>query len=152
MLYLLVIVSGILFLIFWSVYKKSLATSTDDGISLVMSVISMSVLIVSLSATIIMFGTWNSVKSECDEKIAVLKNSNNEILNSLSEIISYRFGKSVDSVSDEDAVFLLMYKDMRENEVISAKIKSLHENSQRIKELRIQKASLRSYKFWILVQ
>jgi hypothetical protein len=99
-----------------------------------------------------MFGTWNSVKSECDEKIAVLRNSNDEILNSLSEIISYRFGKSVDSVSDEDAVFLLMYKDMRENEVISAKIKSLHENSQRIKELRMQKASLRSYKFWILVQ
>jgi hypothetical protein len=94
-----------------------------------------------------------------DQKIAMYENENNNIQNSISEIVKNYMNyeqstyaeslKNIDISNTDIVVLTQLYPDLKSNEMVNTQIQIYQENNNKIKELKEQKLDYQVSKWWL---
>lgn len=111
---------------------------------------------VLLGITLIVIACYNETKVSCDEKIAVLEEKNELVLKQVEPIINKYLtyeGETLEKlkVSSENVIALSMFPELKGNEFLKSQIDIIIKNQDEITKLKLDKASLESYKLWIFM-
>lgn len=143
MLYILLILGLILFII--GLVKDE---EFSGGFGLV-------ILVVSILTLLVAGGTYNYQASTIDSKLAVLEEQNTTVLTQVEPIIQQALNYESSTYKDlkldvsKLIIFAQMYPNLKANDFLRMQIDIILCNQEEIKQLKLDKASLNAYHFWL---
>ena len=143
MLYILLVIGFILLIIGINRYEDIL-TSLGVGI-----------FVVFLCVTAIAIGIYNYDKSTIDNRLAILEEQNQGVLSQIEPLVQraleYESNTYKDFKLDANKIVALsqMYPDLKANSFLNRQIDIILANQAEIKQLKLDKASLNAYHFWL---
>ena len=143
MLYILLIIGLILLIIGITKYEDIL-TSLGAGI-----------FVVFLCVTAIAVGVYNYDKTTIDKRLAILEEQNKIVLSQIEPLVQHALEYESNTYKDFklDAhkliAFSQMYPDLKANSFLNKQIDIILANQAEIKQLKLDKASLHAYHFWL---
>ena len=143
MLYILLIIGLIL----------SIVGITQDNDALVIPGII--VFTIFLFVTAIVVGVYNYDKSTIDSRLSVLEEQNQVVLSQIEPLVQHALEYESNTYKDFklDAnkliAFTQLYPDLKANSFLNKQIDIILANQQEIKQLKLDKASLNAYHFWL---
>lgn len=124
----------------------------DDGAVIASLVSGIPIILFSLVALFVCLTPITSQKA-INEKIEFYEEENQRIENSITIVVEkYLQHEEIvyDNLSvDEVNAYLVVYPELRSNEIISKQIDVLASNSDKLKELKSEKADISTYKWWV---
>ena len=121
-------------------------------ISLISGISGISIIFASLLAFFMCLAPITSQKA-IDDKIAFYEEENQRIENSITIVVEkYLQHEEIvyDNLSVDDVnAYLVVYPELRSNDIISKQIDILTSNSEKLKELKSERADISTYKFWV---
>ena len=102
------------------------------------------------------FSEYYDVKSCIDDKIAIIEERNEEIVNATYPIIEKYIEYEGNTFKElkptaEKLIAISAYPTLQSNVLIQEQIKVLKENNTRLTDLKLEKAELKSYWIWLFV-
>jgi hypothetical protein len=143
MLYILLIIGLILLIIGINRYEDIL-TSLGVGI-----------FVVFLCVTAIAVGVYNYDKSTIDNRLSILEEQNQIVLSQIEPLVQraleYESNTYKDFKLDANQLiaFTQLYPDLKANDFLNRQIDIILANQAEIKQLKLDKASLNAYHFWL---
>lgn len=143
MLYILLFIGLVLLIIGMTQYED------------VLSAIGAGIFIVFLFVTAIAVGVYNYDKTTIDNRLVVLEEQNKVVLSQIEPIVQhaleYESNTYKDFKLDADKLiaFTQLYPDLKANDFLNKQIDVILANQQEIKKLKLDKASLNAYHFWL---
>ncbi len=124
----------------------------DRSTVLVSLISGIPIILVSLIALMICIAPITSQKA-IDNKIVFYEEENQRIESSVTVIVeSYLRHEEIvyDNMSIDDAqAYLVIYPDLKSNEIVSKQIDILTSNNEKVKELKSERADISTYKWWV---
>jgi hypothetical protein len=147
MLYILLII-GIIILI-WGCIRNDYY---NDGGILILGIM---IGILSLTAILIAGGIYNYNSSTINSRLAVLEEQNTTVLTQVEPLVQkaldYESSTYKDLKLDVNKLIILAqtYPDLKANDFLHKQIEIILANQEEIKQLKLDKASLNAYHFWL---
>lgn len=118
--------------------------------------ISCPVFLASLIAFFGCLGAYNATKTTVDRQIAVLEQRNDEVISQIEPLVKQYFEYEVNTfkhlkLNTDTIIAIAQYPNLKGNEFVQTQIKIILENQEEITKLKLDKASLNAYKFWIFM-
>lgn len=113
------------------------------------------ILIPAIGALLIVGGTYNYRASTIDSRLAVLEEQNTTVLTQVEPIIQQALNYESSTYKDlkldvnKLMIFAQMYPSLKANDFLRMQIDIILCNQQEIKQLKLDKASLNAYHFWL---
>lgn len=112
--------------------------------------------LVMIISTPLTFSSYYDVKSCIDDKIAIIEERNEEIVNATYPIIEKYVEYEGNTFKElkptaEKLIAMSAYPTLQSNVLIQEQIKILKENNTRLTDLKMQKTELKSYWIWLFV-
>lgn len=148
MLYILLVV-GIALIILGCVLNDSY--NDGEGIIILGSIIG----VPSLIALLIAGGVYNYDSSTIDSRLAVLEEQNTTVLTQVEPIVQQALNYESSTYKDlkldvnKLIIFAQMYPNLKANDFLNKQIDIILANQEEIKQLKLDKASLNAYHFWL---
>ena len=124
----------------------------DRSTVLVSLISGIPIILVSLIALMICIAPITSQKA-IDNKKVFYEEENQRIESSVTVIVeSYLRHEEIvyDNMSIDDAqAYLVIYPDLKSNEIVSKQIDILTSNNEKVKELKSERADISTYKWWV---
>ena len=143
MLYILLVI-GIL-LVFWSAFGDN-----EGGI-----ILGFIVGFPTLAALLIAGGIYNYDSSTINSRLAVLEEQNTTVLIQVEPLVQQALEYESSTYKDlkldvnKLIIFAQMYPDLKANSFLNKQIDIILANQEEIKQLKLDKASLNAYHFWL---
>lgn len=143
MLYILLIIGIILFVI-------GLAKDDKDLVGL-----SILILVAAICSLLMVGGVYNYRASTIDSRLAVLEEQNTTVLTQVEPIVQQALNYESSTYKDlkldvnKLIIFAQMYPNLKANDFLRMQIDIILCNQQEIKQLKLDKASLNAYHFWL---
>ena len=143
MLYILLVIG--IAIIIWGAFKD------DDGIIVLGFIIGFP----SLVAVLIAGGIYNYNSSTIDSRLAVLEEQNTTVLTQIEPLVQQALNYESSTYKDlkldvnKLIIFAQMYPDLKANSFLNKQIDIILANQEEIKQLKLAKASLNAYHFWL---
>ena len=143
MLYILLVIGVILLII---------GAASDDE---VLSIIGATIFIVFLAVTAIAIGVYNYDKSTIDNRLAILEEQNQVVLSQIEPLVQHALDYESNTYKDfkldasKIVAFTQLYPDLQANSFLNKQIDIILANQEEIKQLKLDKASLNAYHFWL---
>ena len=143
MLYILLSIGLILLIVGITQYESALST------------LGAFILIVFLSVTGIAAGTYNYDKSTIDNRLSVLEEQNQIVLSQIEPLVQQALKYESNTYKDfkldvaKIIAFTQLYPDLKANSFLNKQIDIILVNQEEIKQLKLNKASLNAYHFWL---
>ena len=108
-----------------------------------------------LFVTAIVVGVYNYDKSTIDSRLSVLEEQNQVVLSQIEPLVQHALEYESNTYKDFklDAnkliAFTQLYPDLKANSFLNKQIDIILANQQEIKQLKLDKASLNAYHFWL---
>ena len=109
----------------------------------------------SLVAVLIAGGIYNYNASTIDNKLAVLEEQNTTVLTQVEPLVQQALNyesstyKNLKLDVNKLIIFAQMYPELKANDFLRMQIDIILCNQQEIKQLKLDKATLNSYHFWL---
>ena len=143
MLYILLFIGLVLLIIGMTQYED------------VLSALGVGIFSVFLFATVIAVGVYNYDKSTIDNRLAVLEEQNQVVLSQIEPLVQqaleYESNTYKDFKLDASKIiaFTQLYPDLKANSFLNKQIDIILANQEEIKQLKLDKATLNAYHFWL---
>lgn len=143
MLYILLIIGLILFIV-----------GIDQDIDALV-VPGIGVFIIFLFVTAVAAGAYNYDKSTINSRLSVLEKQNQVVLSQIEPLVQHALDYESNTYKDfkldvaEVIAFTQLYPDLKANSFLNKQIDIILANQQEIKQLKLDKASLNAYHFWL---
>jgi ABC-type transport system involved in multi-copper enzyme maturation permease subunit len=143
MLYILLVI-GLIFII--------IGASINDEISMGVGA---AIFIVFLFSTVITAGVYNYRNSTIDNQLSVLEEQNQLVLSQIEPLVQQALEYESNTYKDfkldaaKVIAFTQLYPDLKANSFLNKQIDVILANQQEIKQLKLNKASLNAYHFWL---
>ena len=143
MLYILLIIGLTLFIVGITKYEDELA------------VLGMIIFIVFFFVTAIVAGMYNYDKSTINSRLVVLEEQNQVVLSQIEPLVQQAFEYESNTYKDfkldaaKIIAFTQLYPDLKANSFLNKQIDIILANQEEIKQLKLKKASLNAYRFWL---
>lgn len=143
MLYILLVIGIILFAI-----GLSFDNVPTFGVGLVLGVI-------SLFSTLIGFASYNEVATTIDVKQLILEEQNQTVLAQIEPLVQQALEYESNTYKDlkldaaKVIAFTQLYPELKANSFLNKQIDIIIANQEEIKQLKLAKASLNAYHFWL---
>jgi hypothetical protein len=143
MLYILLVIGLILFIIGMTTYED------------VLSVLGAGIFVVFLTVTAIAAGVYNYDKSTIDNRLAILEEQNTIVLSQIEPLVQHALDYESNTYKDfkldasKIVAFTQLYPDLKANSFLNKQIDIILVNQEEIKQLKLDKASLNAYHFWL---
>lgn len=117
--------------------------------------ISMFIFISSFTGLMIAGGIYNYRASTTDSRLAVLEEQNQTVLNQIEPLVQQALNYESNTYKDlkldaaKVIAFTQLYPDLKANEFLNKQIEVILDNQKEIKQLKLDKASLNAYHFWL---
>lgn len=121
----------------------------------VLSGIGAAIFIVFLFITVIAAGIYNYNKSTIENRLSVIEEQNQTVLAQIEllvqQALEYESNTYKDFKLDAEKViaFAQLYPDLKANSFFNKQIDIILANQEEIKQLKLDKASLNAYHFWL---
>jgi hypothetical protein len=148
MLYILLVI-GIALIIWGCILNNSY--DDGDGIIIVGSVIG----VFSFVALLIAGGVYNYDSSTIDTRLIVLEEQNTTVLMQVEPLVQQALNYESNTYKDlkldvnKLIIFTQMYPELKANDFLHKQIDIILANQEEIKQLKLDKASLNAYHFWL---
>ena len=148
MLYILLVI-GIALIIWGGI----LNASYDDGDGII--ILGAFIGVPSLLALLIAGGVYNYDSSTIDSRLTVLEEQNTTVLTQVEPIIQQALNYESSTYKDlkldvnKLIIFAQMYPELKANSFLNKQIDIILANQEEIKQLKLDKASLNAYHFWL---
>lgn len=115
----------------------------------------MLIFMVSLISLIIAGGIYNYRASTADSRLAVLEEQNQVVLNQIEPLVQQALNYESSTYKDlkldaaKIIAFTQLYPDLKANDFLNKQIEVILTNQKEIKRLKLDKASLNAYHFWL---
>ena len=109
----------------------------------------------SLMAMIIAGGIYNYNSSTIDSRLAVLEEQNTTVLTQVEPLVQQALNYESSNYQDlkldvnKLIIFAQMYPELKANSFLNKQIDIILANQEEIKQLKLDKASLNAYHFWL---
>ena len=143
MLYILLVIGLILLIIGVTRYEEILAS------------LGVVIFVVFLCVTAIVVGVYNYDKSTIDNRLTILEEQNQIVLAQIEPLVQHALEYESNTYKDFklDAnkliAFTQLYPDLKANSFLNRQIDIILANQVEIKQLKLDKASLNAYHFWL---
>lgn len=143
MLYILLVIGLILIILGF--------TQDDD----VLSVLGVIIFTVFLFVTAIIVGVYNYDKSTIDNRLSILEEQNQVVLSQIEPLVQHALEYESNTYKDfkldaaKVIAFTQLYPDLKANSFLNRQIDIILANQEEIKQLKLDKASLNAYHFWL---
>lgn len=117
--------------------------------------IGMGMFVVFLSISLLVGGGYNYESTTIDSRLAVLEEQNQVILNQIEPLVQQALNYESNTYKDlkldaaKVIAFTQLYPDLKANEFLNKQIDVILTNQKEIKQLKLDKASLNAYHFWL---
>jgi hypothetical protein len=121
----------------------------------VLSGIGAAIFIVFLFITVIAAGIYNYDKSTIENRLFVLEEQNQVVLSQIEPLVQQAFEYESNTYKDfkldaaKVIAFTQLYPDLKANSFLNKQIDIILANQEEIKQLKLAKASLNAYHFWL---
>ena len=121
----------------------------------VISGLGAAIFIVFLFVTVITAGVYNYNKSTIDSRLSVLEEQNQVVLSQIEPLVQqaleYESNTYKDFKLDANKLiaFAQLYPELKANSFLNKQIDIILANQEEIKQLKLDKASLNAYHFWL---
>jgi hypothetical protein len=115
----------------------------------------MFIFIASLTSLLIAGGVYNYRASTADSRLAVLEEQNQVVLNQIEPLVQQALNYESSTYKDlkldaaKIIAFTQLYPDLKANDFLNKQIEVILTNQKEIKQLKLDKASLNAYHFWL---
>lgn len=115
----------------------------------------MLIFILSFISLLIVGGIYNYRASTADSRLAVLEEQNQVVLNQIEPLVQQALNHESSTYKDlkldaaKIIAFTQLYPDLKANEFLNKQIEVILTNQKEIKKLKLDKASLNAYHFWL---
>lgn len=143
MLYILLVIGFILLII---------GMTQDED---VLSSLGVGIFVIFLCVTAIAVGVYNYDKSTIDNRLAILEEQNQVVLSQIEPLVQHALEYESNTYTDfkldaaEVIAFTQLYPDLKANSFLNKQIDIILANQEEIKQLKLDKASLNAYHFWL---
>lgn len=126
-------------------------TSDED----VLTSLGVVIFIVFLFVTIIVTGIYSYDKSTIDNRLAILEDQNQVVLSQIEPLVQHALDYESNTYKDfkldanKLVAFSQLYPDLKANSFLNKQIDIILANQQEIKQLKLDKATLNAYHFWL---
>ena len=109
----------------------------------------------TLAALLIAGGTYNYDSSTINSRLAVLEEQNTTVLTQVEPLVQQALNYESNTYKDlkldvnKLIIFSQMYPELKANDFLRMQIDLILCNQQEIKQLKLDKASLNAYHFWL---
>lgn len=113
------------------------------------------ILMVATAAILIAAGTYNYRASTIDSRLAVLEEQNTTVLTQVEPLVQQALNYESSTYKDlkldvnKLIIFAQMYPNLKANDFLRMQIDIILCNQEEIKQLKLDKASLNAYHFWL---
>ena len=148
MLYILLVI-GIVLIIWGAI----LINSYNDGEGII--ILGTTISVPSFVALLIVVGIYNYNSSTINSKLAVLEEQNTIVLTQVEPIIQQALNYESSTYKDlkldvnKLIIFAQMYPELKASSFLNKQIEIILANQEEIKQLKLDKASLNAYHFWL---
>lgn len=109
-----------------------------------------------LIALFICLISYNAAKSTADSQIKVYEEQNEIVLSQIEPLVEKYLNYEKDTysslkVDSNTLVAMSMYPELKGNEFVQSQIKIIMDNQSKITQLKLSKARLNIFKFWLFV-
>lgn len=113
-------------------------------------------LVVDVIALLSCLGDYNATKATANKQIAVIEQRNNEIIAQIEPLVKQYLEYESNTFKDlkpsaDKIIAIAQYPNLKGNEFVQTQIKIILENQEKITDLKLDKASLDTYKLWIFM-
>ena len=126
-------------------------TNYEDAIAGV----GMAIFIVFFFVTALVVGLYNYDKSTINNRLAVLEEQNQLVLSQIEPLVQQALEYESNTYKDfkldaaKVIAFTQLYPDLKANNFLNKQIDIILANQEEIKQLKLDKASLNAYHFWL---
>jgi hypothetical protein len=130
-----------------------LIASYDDGDAII--ILGAFIDVPSFLALLIAGGVYNYDSSTIDSRLTVLEEQNTTVLTQVEPIIQQALNYESSTYKDlkldvnKLIIFAQMYPELKANSFLNKQIDIILANQEEIKQLKLDKASLNAYHFWL---
>lgn len=148
MLYILLVIG--IALIIWGVILNN---SYDDGDGII--ILGATIGVPSFIALLVAGGVYNYDSSTIDNRLAVLEEQNTTVLTQVEPIVQQALNYESSTYKDlkldvnKLIIFAQMYPELKANSFLNKQIDIILANQEEIKQLKLDKATLNAYHFWL---
>lgn len=134
-----------------------LLTNTDYELGGVISIVTGSIVgSIFLIALFICLISYNATKSTADSQIKVYEEQNEIVLSQIEPLVEKYLNYEKDTysslkVDSNTLVAMSMYPELKGDEFIQSQIEIITDNQSKITQLKLSKARLNVFKFWLFV-
>ena len=113
------------------------------------------IFIVFLCVTVLVDGLYNYDKVTIDSRLVVLEEQNQIVLSQIEPLVQQALEYESNTYKDfkldaaKVIAFTQLYPDLKANDFLNKQIDIILNNQKEIKELKLAKASLNAYHFWL---
>lgn len=115
----------------------------------------LTVLVVAICFLLIVGGIYNYRASTIDSRLAVLEEQNTTVLTQIEPIVQQALNYESSTYKDlkldinKLIIFSQLYPDLKANSFLNKQIDIILTNQEEIKQLKLDKASLNAFRFWL---
>lgn len=117
--------------------------------------IGMGMFVIFLSMSLLVGGVYNYESTTIDSRLTVLEEQNQVVLNQIEPLVQQALNHESSTYKDlkldaaKVIAFTQLYPDLKANEFLNKQIDVILTNQKEIKQLKLDKASLNAYHFWL---
>lgn len=113
------------------------------------------ILLLAVASILMVAGVYNYKSSTIDSRLAVLEEQNTTVLTQVEPLVQQALNYESNTYKDlkldvnKLIIFAQMYPELKANDFLRMQIDIILCNQQEIKQLKLDKATLNAYRFWL---